>query len=70
MYAEIWLNNTTKVDGSRLQRKVAGGSDVGAAAGHALVSMTENDFVTVRVANTTDSVNFTISEFNLVAVES
>jgi hypothetical protein len=60
--------NATPDEASEVQRKIAGGSDVGSTALHLVQSMSTGDYVSLWVRNATAANNVTLEVANLQAV--
>lgn len=61
--------NGTLIPGSDIERKIGTGSDVGAAALHALVAVSTNDDVEILVRNVTAADNITLTTGNLFVMD-
>jgi len=61
--------NGTVVAPSTVSRKTGTGGDVGSTAVHAFIDVDTNDYLDVRVANTTDDTNLTVEKLNLFAMD-
>lgn len=60
--------NGDVISESRMLRKIGAGGDVGSTAMHIMVSMAQNDYLTMQVGNTTDTSDVTVNALNLFAM--
>lgn len=65
----VVARNGTPIEPSRIQRKVGTGSDVGTGAMHAACNVSPNDYLDVRIRNTTDTANVTLTTCNLFVMD-
>ena len=61
--------NGTPIASSTVSRKTGTSGDVGSTAVHAFTSVSTNDYLTVMISNTTDTVDSTVTYLNLFAMD-
>ncbi len=59
----------TPIAVSEVKRKIAAGSDVGSSAAHAFIDVSNGDFISLMVANATDTTNPTMLTLNLFCMD-
>jgi hypothetical protein len=59
----------TPIAVSEVQRKIAAGSDVGSSAAHGFIDVSTNDFISLMVANATDTTDVTMLTLNLFCMD-
>ena len=61
--------NGTPIAVSEVKRKIAAGADVGSSAAHAFIDVVTNDYISLMVANATDTANVTMVTLNLFCMD-
>jgi hypothetical protein len=59
----------TPIAVSEVQRKIAAGADVGSSAAHAFIDVSTNDYISLMVANASDTTDVTMLTLNLFCMD-
>ena len=69
IFRVVVAKSGTPIAVSEVKRKIAAGADVGSSAAHAFIDVSTNDYISLMVANATDTSNVKMLTLNLFCLD-